>query len=190
MASCGIGQGGLDRKTATGFATRDETRICDTVNDLTPQRELFRNLTPGVFPLFLFPFLAGYDHKPPSRPYDGMSNGGGSGGFAPLPFDGAGGGKDKPVDERVQHERPCRTLFVRNVSVSVSAPRKHVDTLRLMSTSCCVYCVRQYDADSSKIKADFERYGDIKTFFDIINNRGMAFITYVRLATKRFFSLC
>ncbi|KAJ9122344.1 hypothetical protein QFC22_001765 [Naganishia vaughanmartiniae] len=82
------------------------------------------------------------------------SGGNGATGFAPLPFNGVGGGKDKPVDERVQHERPCRTLFVRNVS---------------------------YDADSSKIKAEFERYGDIKTFFDIINNRGMAFITYFDL---------
>lgn len=42
----------------------------------------------------------------------------------------------------------------------------------------------KYDADSSKIRADFERYGDIKTFFDIVNNRGMAFITYVCLVSE------
>lgn len=63
--------------------------------------------------------------------------GGGGGGFAPLPFNGTGGGKDKPVDERVQHERPCRTLFVRNVSVSTITPcNELIDTLRVTSSVC------------------------------------------------------
>lgn len=33
----------------------------------------------------------------------------------PAPFQGE---REKHVDERVQQERPCRTLFVRNVNVS------------------------------------------------------------------------
>ncbi|KAJ9100559.1 hypothetical protein QFC21_003602 [Naganishia friedmannii] len=143
-------------KSAKGFANRDEkgTRAFSSPFEAS-ERLILKFHSPYLFPFSSFIAIAGYDSKPPSRPYDSMpGGGGGNGGFAPPPFNGASGGKNKPVDERVQHERPCRTLFVRNVN---------------------------YDADSSKIKADFERYGDIKTFFDIINNRGMAFITYFDL---------
>lgn len=38
----------------------------------------------------------------------------------------------------------------------------------------------QYEADTSQLRSSFESYGDIKNWFDIIQKRGMIFITYVR----------
>lgn len=38
----------------------------------------------------------------------------------------------------------------------------------------------QYEASSPSIRAMFEAFGEIKTFFDLIQNRGMAFVTFVR----------
>ncbi|GHJ87174.1 hypothetical protein NliqN6_3576 [Naganishia liquefaciens] len=101
------------------------------------------------------PFVRNQGFAPPPRnEFDGYDNSNLSrfndrGGPAPFPAR-----REKPVDVRVQHERPCRTLFVRNVN---------------------------YGADSQQIRANFERYGEIKTFFDIIATRGMAFITYFDL---------
>lgn len=57
----------------------------------------------------------------------------------------------KLIGERIQRERPCRTLFVRNVS---------------------------YDADSTEVLGSFRAFGDIKSHFDLVKNRGMLFITY------------
>lgn len=37
----------------------------------------------------------------------------------------------------------------------------------------------QYEASSPSIRAMFESFGEIKTFFDLIQNRGMAFVTFV-----------
>lgn len=39
----------------------------------------------------------------------------------------------------------------------------------------------QYEADSDALRADFERFGQIKTYFDLVKQRGMIFITYVRV---------
>ncbi|KAL7409413.1 hypothetical protein BDY24DRAFT_220006 [Mrakia frigida] len=55
------------------------------------------------------------------------------------------------IEQRVQRERPCRTLFIRNIA---------------------------YDANSQEIKRQFEDFGEIKTFFDLIANRGMIFVTF------------
>ncbi|KAH9949355.1 hypothetical protein B0H21DRAFT_875633 [Amylocystis lapponica] len=48
---------------------------------------------------------------------------------------------DSIIEERIQRERPCRTLFIRNI---------------------------KYETNSE----------DIRTFFDLIANRGMVFVTY------------
>ena len=37
----------------------------------------------------------------------------------------------------------------------------------------------QYDASSPEIKRQFQDFGEIKTFFDLIGNRGMIFVTFV-----------
>ncbi|KAG0143006.1 hypothetical protein CROQUDRAFT_205473 [Cronartium quercuum f. sp. fusiforme G11] len=68
------------------------------------------------------------------------------------------GERELSIDERIQRERPCRTLFVRNV---------------------------KYETNSQEVREKFERMGEIKTFFDLISTRGMVFITYydVRAAT-------
>jgi hypothetical protein len=38
----------------------------------------------------------------------------------------------------------------------------------------------QYEANSDEIRRSFEYHGEIKSFFDLIANRGIAFVTYVR----------
>ncbi len=38
----------------------------------------------------------------------------------------------------------------------------------------------QYEADINWLRGEFERWGEIKTFFNLIEKRGMLFITYVR----------
>jgi len=72
------------------------------------------------------------------------------------------------IEERIQRERPCRTLFIRNIKAS------------------CVHlsgCLRltwvQYETPSEDVRALFEEHGEIKTFFDLISTRGMVFVTYV-----------
>ncbi|KAG2188871.1 hypothetical protein INT44_004011 [Umbelopsis vinacea] len=55
------------------------------------------------------------------------------------------------VDARVALERPCRTLFIRNI---------------------------QYNMTEDNLRAKFEQYGEIKTFFSLIEKRGMLFVTY------------
>ncbi|CEQ41725.1 SPOSA6832_03474, partial [Sporobolomyces salmonicolor] len=55
------------------------------------------------------------------------------------------------IKERVNRERPCRTLFVRNLKFGLS---------------------------SEEVRAPFAAIGDIKTFFDLLEKRAMVFITY------------
>ncbi|OZJ03401.1 hypothetical protein BZG36_04013 [Bifiguratus adelaidae] len=59
--------------------------------------------------------------------------------------------QEKPQDERIALERPCRTLFVRNV---------------------------QYDVPLEEVETRFGAYGEIKDVFNRIKDRGMVFITY------------
>ena len=80
------------------------------------------------------------------------------------------GDRDHPsIEERVQRERPCRTLFIRNVTVRRLLWRN--------VTLCSHY--DQFEADSEGLRASFAGFGDIKTYFDLVKNRGMIFITYV-----------
>ena len=37
----------------------------------------------------------------------------------------------------------------------------------------------QYETDSAFVRRKFDEHGEIKTFFDLISNRGMVFVTYV-----------
>ncbi|CAD6907863.1 unnamed protein product, partial [Tilletia controversa] len=53
--------------------------------------------------------------------------------------------------DRLNRERPCRTLFVRNIN---------------------------FDTTPGQIKALFDQHGEIKTFFDLSQKRGLVFITY------------
>lgn len=57
-------------------------------------------------------------------------------------------------DPRTAEEKPCRTLFVRNIDNSV---------------------------DAGYIKEHFARFGDIKTYFELVAKRGICFITYYDL---------
>lgn len=88
------------------------------------------------------------------------------------------GDRDHPsIEERVQRERPCRTLFIRNVTVRclcASATTMRTD----MSADL------QFEADADRLRAAFAGYGDIKTYFDLVKNRGMIFITYVRFSSR------
>ena len=44
----------------------------------------------------------------------------------------------------------------------------------------------QYETPSDDVRRLFEEHGEIKTFFDLIGNRGMVFVTYVRLNFSSF----
>ncbi|KAJ6623085.1 hypothetical protein B0H10DRAFT_2011098 [Mycena sp. CBHHK59/15] len=61
---------------------------------------------------------------------------------------------DSIIEERIQRERPCRTLFIRNI---------------------------KYETNSDDVHRQFEEHGEIKTFFDLISTRGMVFVTYYDL---------
>ncbi|KAH7881176.1 uncharacterized protein C8R40DRAFT_22447 [Lentinula edodes] len=61
---------------------------------------------------------------------------------------------DSIIEERIQRERPCRTLFIRNI---------------------------KYETNSADVRRQFEEHGDIRTFFDLISTRGMVFVTYYDL---------
>ncbi|EGO31131.1 hypothetical protein SERLADRAFT_444710, partial [Serpula lacrymans var. lacrymans S7.9] len=61
---------------------------------------------------------------------------------------------DSIIEERIQRERPCRTLFIRNI---------------------------KYETNSEDVRHSFEEHGEIKTFFDLISTRGMVFVTYYDL---------
>lgn len=61
---------------------------------------------------------------------------------------------DSIIEERIQRERPCRTLFIRNI---------------------------KYETNSEDVRRSFEEHGNIKTFFDLIATRGMVFVTYYDL---------
>ena len=78
---------------------------------------------------------------------------------------------DSLIEERIQRERPCRTLFIRNIKaslidISIAGPANRLDYL-------------QYETSSDEVRHIFEEYGEIKTFFDLIANRGMVFVTFV-----------
>ncbi|KIP11735.1 hypothetical protein PHLGIDRAFT_438814 [Phlebiopsis gigantea 11061_1 CR5-6] len=136
---------------------------------------------------------SGYDSGPPQDPYyqNGNVNGAmpeqygppdsygydqGQGNYEDGPgnyahgggFGRGGGGKrggfmrrekedkvhDSIIEERIQRERPCRTLFIRNI---------------------------KYETNSEDVRHLFEEHGEIRTFFDLIANRGMVFVTYYDL---------
>ena len=84
---------------------------------------------------------------------------------------------DSIIEERIQRERPCRTLFIRNIKASLRF--KSADALNWL-TQLSVFL--QYETSSEDVRRLFEEHGDIKTFFDLIANRGMVFVTFVGAA--------
>lgn len=48
----------------------------------------------------------------------------------------------------------------------------------------------QYETNSDDVRRLFEEHGEIKTFFDLIANRGMVFVTYVSVDVPLTMSLC
>ncbi|CAD6585092.1 MAG: hypothetical protein TREMPRED_004048 [Tremellales sp. Tagirdzhanova-0007] len=57
-----------------------------------------------------------------------------------------------------------------------------------LAFSCCLtslstdsFADMQFEADADRLRAAFAGYGDIKTYFDLVKNRGMIFITYFDL---------
>lgn len=57
----------------------------------------------------------------------------------------------EPGAARPEDSKPCRTLFVRNVA---------------------------FEVDESTLRADFASFGEIRTWFDLVQRRGMLFVTY------------
>ncbi|KAF8910020.1 hypothetical protein CPB84DRAFT_1764381 [Gymnopilus junonius] len=75
---------------------------------------------------------------------------------------------DSIIEERIQRERPCRTLFIRNIKASYIA---------ILSLPAILF----YETPSDDVRRIFEEHGEIKTFFDLISTRGMVFVTYFDL---------
>ncbi|SAM66965.1 uncharacterized protein UBRO_12669 [Ustilago bromivora] len=71
---------------------------------------------------------------------------------------GRGGGFGGGGGRFDDDEKPCRTLFVRSIN---------------------------FETDSEFVKQQFEKFGEIKTFFDMVEKRGIAFITYYDLRAAR-----
>lgn len=53
---------------------------------------------------------------------------------------------------------------------------------RLQSQDCEIEALElivKYEAEADELRTAFEQFGDIKTYFDLVKQRGMIFITYV-----------
>jgi RNA recognition motif-containing protein len=92
---------------------------------------------------------------------------------------------DSIIEERIQRERPCRTLFIRNIKASC-----HFEILATSASSVHITFRRkligpQYETNSDDVRHQFEEHGEIKTFFDLISTRGMVFVTYVSPRSNR-----
>lgn len=83
------------------------------------------------------------------------------------------------IEARVQRERPCRTLFIRNIAVSLPCLAR-----RLLEDERSETISAQYDASSQEMRRQFDDFGEIKTFFDLVAKRGMVFVTFVRLSAQ------
>lgn len=98
---------------------------------------------------------------------------------------------DSIIEERIQRERPCRTLFIRNIKASY-----HFEILRDSASSACItfpggkLTEPQYETNSDDVRHQFEEHGEIKTFFDLISTRGMVFVTYVSPARQWLSCVC
>ncbi|ODN79511.1 hypothetical protein L202_03477 [Cryptococcus amylolentus CBS 6039] len=57
----------------------------------------------------------------------------------------------RSIEERINQERPCRTLFVRSI---------------------------HFDSDPEDLREQFEAYGPIQNFFEMVKKRGMIFVTF------------
>ncbi|EJD54479.1 hypothetical protein AURDEDRAFT_141332 [Auricularia subglabra TFB-10046 SS5] len=95
------------------------------------------------------------DYGPPPDNYDGYEDGPGRGPPPPRRRrEREDQVHDSLIEQRIQRERPCRTLFIRNI---------------------------KYETDSNHVRARFEEFGEIKSFYDLISSRGMVFVTYYDL---------
>lgn len=144
-----------------------------------------------------------YDgYAPPATPHSGPPPPGffapppppqssaGSDPYGPAPgsIDGDARNDDEHeriVQERRRRERPCRTLFVRNVKVCSNVlPSRPLFGLGSESLLDCAFRVEQFGVTPEDVRQRFEAIGDIKTFFDVLEKRGMVFITFVSVQQR------
>ncbi|CAA7264776.1 unnamed protein product [Cyclocybe aegerita] len=115
------------------------------------QNSNYADSTPAHFP----PQPTGYGHGYPKYEdgpgYDDEND---RGNRRPFKKDREDKVHDSIIEERIQREKPCRTLFIRNI---------------------------KYETPSEDVRRIFEEHGEIKTFFDLISTRGMVFVTYFDL---------
>ncbi|GJJ75091.1 hypothetical protein EMPS_07449 [Entomortierella parvispora] len=67
--------------------------------------------------------------------------------------------KSALIEERIKRERPNRTLFIRNLG---------------------------YNADLEDVRALYAPFGEIKSLYSLIENRGLAFITYFDIRAAEY----
>lgn len=83
------------------------------------------------------------------------------------------------IEQRAARERPCRTLFVRNVQVLSSMWLQSDPNIKL--TALVLSLSLKYEARQSDVMNMFSHFGEIKDIFDLIEQRGMVFVTFVRV---------
>ena len=87
------------------------------------------------------------------------------------------------IEECIQRERPCRTLFIRNIKASVMLNPMLVIYGEIpykdQELTLCNSAPFQYETNSNSVRLQFEEHGEIKTFFEVIANHGMVFVTFV-----------
>lgn len=79
------------------------------------------------------------------------------------------------IESRVAREKPCRTLFVRNVQVNYLTCKWQGMKAVLLTNNC------QYTIPENEVRTMFEKFGEVKDVFNLIENRGMIFITFVSM---------
>lgn len=67
-------------------------------------------------------------------------------------------------------------------------PPSHQEVHRAKETSSRTLFVRNlpFEANSDSLKGLFEKYGEIRKFFDLVRSRGLLFVTYVSLGKNHF----
>lgn len=85
------------------------------------------------------------------------------------------------IEQRAARERPCRTLFVRNVQVLSSTWIQSDLNIKLTALVLSLSLSFKYEARQSDVMNMFSHFGEIKDIFDLIEQRGMVFVTFVRV---------
>ncbi|KAF8194915.1 hypothetical protein K438DRAFT_1587884 [Mycena galopus ATCC 62051] len=135
-----------------------------------PQDPYYQNNSYGAGPQSQYlvnpPPSAGYEQGYSNAKRNGSNFNNDFGAHRPVRKDKDGKLDDSSIEERIQRERPCRTLFMRNI-----------EAIFIMGSNFSDQC----KTDGQDVRNIFEVHGEVKSFFDLISTRGMVLVTYYDL---------